>query len=374
LAELIARTRHDGDEIYLYAVSYGTYWAQRYLQLCPDDIHGVVLDSICAPGECRFGLRFDELFHETGRAIMGLCADDTECARRLNDDPWGFLGALYEKLDDGHCPAAGLQRVSLRQLLGLMLMYVGLRDYIPAVLYRLDRCDERDVEALEALYHFMEVATTVDDEYSSQVLATHIGVSELFEDPPPTVEEATAAVQGHYFSLDVGPEMAALYIDWPRYARDEYFEQFADTRVPSLMLQGELDPQTPPVVAEPLAERWSAEHQTFVRVPWSAHTVLTQSPVDDLFNLTTCGFLLMKQFLNDPETTLDTSCTDRVVGLNFDGWDTDLTQLVLGEAHAWDNAGLVAPHAQRAAQAAERLFWNTRPPPIPRWVSPSPRR
>jgi pimeloyl-ACP methyl ester carboxylesterase len=348
LGNLIERSRHAGDEVYIYSVSYGTYWAQRYLQLYPDQADGVVLDSICSPGECRFGLRYDQMFDETGRRLMALCGKDPECRARLGDDPAQFLSDLYAKLDDGHCPEIGLDRAGLRELLAVLLMYVGIRDYIPALVYRVDRCEQKDIAALDALWSALQELSGGDAGYGSAVLGTHIGLSEFMEDPAPTVAEAEANVQGLLFSPDVGPEMTPLYQDWPRYTADKYVGAFADADIPLLMLDGEWDPQTPTVVAKPTTDHFTGPHQTYVQMPWSAHTVLTQSPVDSVLKEVTCGMLIMTQFLTAPKSVLDTSCTARVAGIDLEGPDQRITEWLLGQSDTWDNVGLVSPRRSGA--------------------------
>ncbi|MBN1608105.1 MAG: alpha/beta fold hydrolase [Polyangiaceae bacterium] len=342
LGTLIERSRHEGEEVYLYSVSYGTYWAQRYLQLYPDQADGVVLDSICSPGECRFGLRYDRLFDATGRRLMALCGEDPACRARLGDDPAQFLADLYEKLDAGHCPEIGLDRAGLRGLLAMLLMYVGVRDYIPSLVYRIDRCEQRDIDALDRLWAALQEISGSDAGYGSVVLGTHIGLSEFMEDPAPTVADAEANVEALLFSPDVGPEMTSLYQEWPRYAADEYVGAFADTDVPLLMLDGEWDPQTPTDVAKPTTDHFTGPHQTYVQMPWSAHTVLTQSPVDSVLEEVTCGMLVMIQFLEAPKSALDTSCTKRVAGIDLDGPDQRVTLWLLGQSDAWENVGLVS--------------------------------
>lgn len=360
LGTLIERTRHGQEEVYLYGVSYGTYWAQRYLQLFPDQADGVVLDSICPPGQCQLAWRFDEQFNETGRMLLGECATRATCSERLGDDPWGFLDRLYQKLDQGHCSQTGVSRDGLRQLLGSMLMYVGLRDYVPATLYRLDRCEPEDVEAIELVGSYVESVVDVSDPYGSEVLALHIGLSELVEDPPPSYDDTASHVESLFFSLDVGLEFAALAEPWPRYPKDEYYGVFPDTKVPMLLLSGEFDPQTPPDVARPAAEHFVDEHQTYVSVPWSAHTVLTQSPVDTIDSAETCGLLLIAQFLGAPAASLDTSCTERVVGIDFDGLGPVASEILFGQADAWDN---IAPLPDAAGLALQSFSQSSGPAP-----------
>ena len=46
LAAVLERTRKPGQRSFVYGVSYGTYWAQRYLHVAPTQAAGVILDSI----------------------------------------------------------------------------------------------------------------------------------------------------------------------------------------------------------------------------------------------------------------------------------------------------------------------------------------
>ncbi|HEY5957553.1 MAG TPA: alpha/beta fold hydrolase, partial [Polyangiaceae bacterium] len=62
LGEAIARTRKANQPVFVYAVSYGTYLAERYLQLFPNQSNGVILDSIAPPGHVDVLLEYDRQF------------------------------------------------------------------------------------------------------------------------------------------------------------------------------------------------------------------------------------------------------------------------------------------------------------------------
>src|SRR5262249_8548365 len=49
LAHVIDRTKAQGQRVFIYGVSYGTYWVQRYLQLFPTQASAAILDSILPP-------------------------------------------------------------------------------------------------------------------------------------------------------------------------------------------------------------------------------------------------------------------------------------------------------------------------------------
>src|SRR5206468_7908508 len=49
VALAISRTRADGQPVFVYGASYGTFWAHRIMQLAPTVADGFVLDSIVPP-------------------------------------------------------------------------------------------------------------------------------------------------------------------------------------------------------------------------------------------------------------------------------------------------------------------------------------
>jgi pimeloyl-ACP methyl ester carboxylesterase len=354
LGELVGRTRHGTEPVFVYAVSYGTLWAQRYLAQFPDQPSGVVLDSICAPGECQFGLRFDQGFHQIGQELFAACETDATCNAALAPDAWTRLGALYQKLDTGYCAESGFDRTTLRESLGFLLTSWALRDYIPAVLARLDRCNADDATALAYLLSALSADSSADTLYS-QVLNVHIVLSELMENPAPTLAAVQASVAGLYLSLDAGPGYVRVYEQgWPTYPSDPAANQYAATSRPLLMLSGQLDPQTPPAVSEPIRAHYTAPNQTFVSVPYAAHCVLDQSPLtaDAPGTDSTCGESLIRQFLTDPTAPLDQACLGVLGPPDFTGTQTG-AQVLFGQSSVWGGASALS-RGQGETRALER--------------------
>ena len=86
VGHLIERTRAPGQEVHVYGVSYGTYWAQRYMQLFPEQATTVTLDSVCQAGLCsllKYGYWQDTVY----RRFIGECAEDAFCAGKLGAIP-----------------------------------------------------------------------------------------------------------------------------------------------------------------------------------------------------------------------------------------------------------------------------------------------
>jgi pimeloyl-ACP methyl ester carboxylesterase len=334
LGELIARTRHGSEPVFVYSVSYGTYLAQRYLQLYATQPTGVILDSICSPGACDLLLAFDRQFDATAQAIFGYCATDPGCALEMGSDPWSHVRDLSTALAQGHCSKLGWSNVTLREVLGLMVTTARLRDYMPAVVKRAERCTDKDVAALGQFQQYMAGIDTEASSFS-QALSANIVLSELSVRPTPTANELASNVAGLFASTDAGPRLAGAVSSWPTYARDGYFGNFADTDVPLLMLNGTLDAQTPTSVAQPAGDHYRGPNQHFILIPYSPHTTLTQSIIDESDD--TCGAALSRQFLDDPTAALDTACLASVLPLNFAGYPA-ITSLLFGTDSPWIDA------------------------------------
>src|SRR5690606_9887389 len=92
------------------------------------------------------------------------------------------------------------------------------------------------------------------DELHSTVLATHIGLSEMWNDPDITLAELQAIVDGSVFSLGVGPRLRARLDTWPVYEHDALVGKLAPSDRPMLLVEGELDPATPAADAQVVAD------------------------------------------------------------------------------------------------------------------------
>ncbi|HEY5959823.1 MAG TPA: hypothetical protein VIV60_24885, partial [Polyangiaceae bacterium] len=262
------------------------------------------------------------------------CASDSGCASKLGSDAFAHVQALSKALENGHCSSLGWSRSTLRQLLGFMLSIGRLRDYMPAVVRRVERCSENDIAALNRFKSFVSSLDTESASFS-QVLSANISLSELSVRPFPTLASVRANVANLYASKDVGPAFAPAAAEWPIYQADEYVGHFADTDVPMLMLNGDLDAETPIAEAELAGAAHHGSNQYFVAIPYAPHTTLTQSLLNDTDQ--TCGADLARQFLSAPTSSLDLACLERVMPLVFDGF-SGITEALFGTTSAWDDA------------------------------------
>ncbi|MBX3222995.1 MAG: alpha/beta hydrolase [Labilithrix sp.] len=334
LARAIELTRRDpAVPVFVYGVSYGTYWVHRFLQVAPNAASGVVLDSIVTPGE-QFLSTFDLQGDLAAMKVAEHCKLDAQCNAFLGPDPWARLQEIKVKADQGHCPEAGLKPRDRTRLTFLLQLRI-LSGYAFALFHRFDRCTAEDAAAIRT---FASRNLTLDPNaaLNSSALYANIAFSELWESPPPD-----AATMAQRFGASVFPsgidQLAPLYASWPRYDADELVGKFATTNVPMLMLAGTLDAQTPIAQQEKFKPHFAGPKQTFVTVPNANHSVVSQSPMRPDIGSTeqrSCGFELLLSFLANPEAPIDTSCTTKIAPIEF-ARPADEVAYLFGTSEMW---------------------------------------
>lgn len=335
-----ALRRETGQPQVVLGISYGTYWAHRYLQMFPEQADGVVLDSLAAPGLSLY--RQDEDSNLAAEDFLDVCAADTFCSSKLGPDPWGVAVDMMDRIKTGHCAEIAVEghdtHMLLRRGFASLLMDPFLRTYIPAIIYRADRCEEGDIEALQVLMGLLtqEQPESLEYELWGYVLTQNVVRSEFGEDPMPTVEELQEIRESAVASRDI-TIMLGETIDWPTYPADPFIGGWAETDTPVLMLQGGLDPATLLEKATGYRDRFQGQHQHWVEIPTATHTAIASSPfVDEIGESRSCGTRMVMAFTEDPTGELDTSCVDLVEPLDFTLTSTDYNLALFGTRDAWE--------------------------------------
>ncbi|MCU0696463.1 MAG: alpha/beta hydrolase [Myxococcaceae bacterium] len=337
----IAATREAGQPVFVYGVSYGTSLALRYLQLYPSQADGVVLDSIAPPGISLY--RQDEDANEAARDYFAACSANAVCGAKLGPAAWDKAEALFTKLKAGHCPEIAVPgiptHVLLRRAFGGFLMDPSLRAYIAPIVYRADRCNAADVDALSVLMNQLtqEPAMPPDEHRLwGWVLSQNILHSEFAETPRPTAAQLSAMREPLVASRDV-TEGFEPTLNWPVYPADRFTGQWPEPQTPIVMLQGGLDPATILRKARAAKERLNRPGQTWVEIPSATHTVVASSPyVNAVGERRSCGTAVMMSFLENPGVTPDTSCVSRVEPISWALPNGNLTLALFGRRNAWE--------------------------------------
>jgi pimeloyl-ACP methyl ester carboxylesterase len=356
LGELIEKTRDPGEEVFVYGVSYGSHWGHRYLELYPTQPTGVILSALTA-NAFEFA-HIDRDMNDLGQRYLAECAKDAFCAEKLSIDPWGKLTALMAKLDDGHCPELaelGLDRSLLKTLFVSTLYGWNDRALIAPVVYRVDRCSEQDLGVLahlaDQLYTPMPEPPPADSRFTSDLLYAHIALSEMW--PTPAAAPTTAELEAFQESANIASRTSAylsrLHDAWPRYPKDDHMGKWANSDVPLLLQQGDLD-FLPASAYEPIRDRFNGQDQHFVLMPRASHDTLA---VPSGQNGTLCGLAMILSFVRDPHAPLDASCVGEIHPLDFKGNST--VTMYLGVSDAWEGV------AQATSKSWVGKPWRTVP-------------
>lgn len=357
LAHVIERTAAPDQEVYVYGVSYGVWWALRYLQIDPDTANGVVLDSLPAPGE-QWLSDYDKQFDPVFTDLLGFCASDATCNEKLGPDAWTRVRGVADALATGHCPDLELDAATLRQLGAILLMIDPLRKHLAPLFYRIERCDPGDVAVVANYFTtFLELLAPDDAPRSrnSIPLQFHIGLSEIWELPSPPLDELLALCESKVLCPYTGVTLGSQFDAWPRYS-EPLAGQWPVTSVPVLSLNGELDPQTPYQTAATVAQHLNGPHQTYVQVPYAPHGVITASPVHTPGD-PACGMQMINGFLADPLASVDTACLTDLVPADLTD-TTSLATLFFG-GDPWENEDrtqgpVIAPEWSRVVEVLRR--------------------
>lgn len=335
----IAATATPDEAVALYGVSYGTYWADRVLQLDRGRVDATVLDSVCPPGTCRAD-RYDARFDEAAQAFFDACAADADCAAHLGPDPAARAFAIMADVAAGHCAQASFRDpLRLRRAMALALGQTTLRGAVPPLVARLARCAPEDIEAGQSFVRFFERADPrrAEGHPQSEVLGVHVMLSEMWGDPAagdPGPDAATWAADfaDGAFAPGFAKAMATLRADWPRYDLADRPAALADlTGRPTLLLHGTLDFETPVTFADTAAAAYGVPADHLVVLPGAAHATLLQSPVPDE---PTCALQLLAAFVGDPNGALDRGCVDRLAPPTW-APDALLSRAIFGVGAPW---------------------------------------
>ena len=296
-----------GYETYnLYGSSFGTLLALTVMRDFPENVRGVVLDGVWPPqvsaAEARNANAASAL-----RALFRRCEADTDCAQRypdLEQDLWRVV-ALYAaqpttissydvdsserfaEVVDGHFILGRvLESLRSRSLSGLSWI-----PYLPLLLHEMRGGDRAVARAFIQPSYPREVS--IDNRAAWASLLCH--AEGRFADRAGILADRAAYPQ--MVDRDAPDLVPALCAAW----HDPTVEPMDTTPVasdiPTLLLSGEFDPDTPPRWADVAAE--TLRHSYSVVVPMTGPGAGMDTP---------CGRKLIGAFLNSPGADLPPAC------------------------------------------------------------------
>lgn len=301
-------------QVNLVGVSYGTRVAQQYAAAHPAATRTLVLDGV-VPNDLVAGGEFARMFERSLALRSKACAADAACAKRYPVDLRTQVATLRQRLDaapveveyrDPATNAAKREKLTGQTVSGLAFLFSYMPQAASMLPVVIDEAAQGRYAPLMALASFGTASAQggMNRPMQWSVICA--------EDAPRYVADPADA------QTVLGADMSRLFFSacthWPRGARPAGFDRPLATKVPALLMSGELDPVTPPEYGERVAKALpNARH---VALKGQGHNVFA----------TGCMPKLVGQFIERADAkTLDTKCLDSVGPVppftSFNGWE-----------------------------------------------------
>lgn len=323
----------EGQEVYWWGVSYGTYLVQRALYLTPNGPDGVILDGL-VPIDWTF-TEFDQGLDRTARRWLDACDEDLDCSSHFTSPVQDLAEETLLEIPE-RCERLGLDAKISRLLTGVVMMpgepYAGLA---PALWARLHRCAPRDRKAFIHLFEelFPEDGGGLGERPGhSPVLQRHIAYADLWSDGADPAA-LRASLDDVISTTEVSASFAEHAADWPvipasmLLSGEAIPETWPETEVAVLALHGGFDPTMPIDRISGYADWLDAEHQQLVEIPLAEHVTLNKGD---------CPLSLYRQFLEDPKRPLDTSCVEGMAAYDWEG-EASFNEAIFGTPDRFDD-------------------------------------
>ena len=314
LALAIDRNKADTSKVFIWGGSYGTYVLQLLMKLQPERHYGLIMEGTAS---LDFPYKsYDQHMNLKGHELLNLCYRDAICAKRFDMHPSIVAVRLLARLEAGHCFELGLTKQSLRRLLGDMSLFTSISVNIPAFIYRLERCNKRDIRRLKHVLKVLRYLEHASKSGESLMMGIHIGLSELTGALQSSQQLAKQSEQ-HVFSTDLElilARISELNEPWPTYPTNRTDLSLNAFKGQLLILHGQLDSAAPLQRLGRLKKALSPVDHHWVVFEGTGHSVVGATPTisgDD------CGLSIVKQFLAHPENPLSLSCVNEIVPLDF---------------------------------------------------------
>jgi len=163
--------------ISILAVSYGTYWLNRFLTIYPNLVQAAVMDSVVHPLLHSFSM-YRVRAASVALQFLGFCHYQIECLQHFpNEPPAIMLYNILQEIDSNEQQCIkkyfvnyNLTSSTVKSIFFSMFQsainYYD-RTVIPAVIFRLNRCSKDDVIALDFFFKSQDLSSNSSLESSS---------------------------------------------------------------------------------------------------------------------------------------------------------------------------------------------------------------
>jgi pimeloyl-ACP methyl ester carboxylesterase len=280
------------ERINLYGQSYGTVLAQTVMRLYPASIRAAVLESVSSiPHDAyltnsakALSLALDRIFAE--------CAADPDC-RAAFPDPGADLATALAKATDG------ARQRSLVEALVSLTQFARGTSYVP---FALRAFATEDAAALDGLAKVQaENDSFAENAQAGFALGMFLAVSCHDYRPllTPARDETVNGGAPAAFRAVLGDPLAEICTSLPPSRISPAQRAPFESTIPTLLLSGTHDSNTPLEIAEALSRSLPSARR--VAVPGWGHVLLAQNEP--------CTTEIVRRFLEDPSRAIETTCT-----------------------------------------------------------------
>jgi len=306
----------------VWGISYGTILGQAYVKEDPDGILAVALDAI-VPLDARADVnswRIMQWYDRDLKKLDELCQADDDCAEafpnlgeRVRDGARATMDnpIVVEVKDTELYPSGKAYILSdIAAFLPFTLFYEQSNyAVLPAIIHAwANKLEARD----EAFFKGLAVAP--DDGGGGfspgmyNAILCNDGDMEAMVVSEAADQEAYPVLSNAFDVEGNGQKRAQSCVDLGAIPRDRSEYALAETDIPTLLIEGDMDPITPPPLAHIIAPGFS--NGTYVEFPYAGH-----GPSRSV----ECGGDLLNKFYDDPTAEPDLSCVDEMEAPEFLG-------------------------------------------------------
>ena len=284
----------------LVGVSYGTRMAQQYAMHYPRSVRSIVLDSV-APNQLVLGEDFAENLHDALEAQFKLCEDTPACAKAFGD-PYASLIKLRDQLrahpENFSFPdpvTFEVKQIHLNEysLIGLVRLFAYSPETAALLPLSIDEGLKGNYTPLAGQSKLLEGDLSDLQENGMQMSVICSEDADLLKPRPQDADLllGTTIIR----ALEAECEI------WPHGTRPADFHAPLKTDTPVLILEGQLDPVTPPRYGREVLKGLS--NGRLLVAPGMGHNVIGRG----------CIPKLVGEFVDklDPKT-LDAKCVDQL--------------------------------------------------------------
>ena len=300
----------------VWGISYGSILGQAYIKEDPDGILAVALDAIMPLDiqESELYWRIAHWYDRDLKKLQEICDRQPDCARHYPDLGGRLRAAVRSVVDnpivveahDTEVFPSGQARVfqDIAAYLPFILFYEQ-DNYpgLPGLIYAwAEAVETRDMDLFEGLVAgissgdfigssdgMRDAIFCLDGDAGAQARAGKVDIREY-----PVLGAAIGSVESYDRSVSLCNELGL-----PKRPAAEY--RAVSTYIPSLIIEGDMDPITPPPNAKAILPGF--ENGTYVEFPFAGH-----GPSRSV----ECAGPMLNRFYDDPEKEPDLSCLDEM--------------------------------------------------------------